>query len=156
MQTKKLKKQTFASVQNQRVSKLRKQLAERNLDAFLISGHANRFYLTGWEGDPESGYLLITPNTALIITDARYTEHATKQTDGLEILETKEGPGPTLKEIVEKYKLKLVGFESHDSDVFSYKMLKKYLKTTRLFPIAHMVEELRACKDEIEIENLKD
>src|SRR3989344_5587594 len=155
MQTKKLKKQTFASVQNQRVSKLRKQLAERNLDAFLISGQANRFYLTGWEGDPESGYLLITPNTALIITDARYTEHATKQTDGLEIVETKEGPGPTLQEIVDKYKLKQVGFESHDLSVFDSKRIKKYLKGTKLIPVAHFVEGLRAVKDEIEIENLK-
>ena len=121
----------------------------------MISGHANRFYLTGWEGDPESGYLLITPNTALIITDARYTEHATKQTDGLEIVETKEGPGPTLQEIVDKYKLKQVGFESHDLSVFDSKRIKKYLKGTKLIPVAHFVEGLRAVKDEVEIENSK-
>ncbi|MDP2720866.1 MAG: Xaa-Pro peptidase family protein [bacterium] len=152
MQTKRL---TFASVQKQRVKKLQKQLAERNLDAFLISGQANRFYLTGWEGDPESGYLLIIPNTALLITDARYTEHATKQTDGFEIFETKEGPGPTLKEIVEKYKLKLVGFESHDLSFFENSKIKKFIKPARLVPVAHFVEELRSVKDEIEIENIK-
>jgi len=134
---------------------VRRRLKRRNLDAFLVSTPSNKFYLTGWRGDVESGFVLITQKKKFIITDSRYTEHAIRESSGFEVIEIDEGVGPALREIIHKKKLRRIGYESHHLDVFSFKRIKKYLKSVRLVPVAHLVEEVRSVKDEVEIANIK-
>ena len=55
-----------------RLQKLRQKLAEKELDAILISQPENRHYLSGFTGS--AGYLLITPQKAVLATDFRYVE----------------------------------------------------------------------------------
>lgn len=138
-----------------RVKGAQKLLAERGLDALLVSSQANRFYLTGWRGDSESGYTLLTGKRNFIITDARYTEHVTAETTGFEVIETDEGIGPSLRDILEKERLARVGYESHDLSVFQFKIIKRYVKDIRLIAESHLIEQLRAVKDEVEIERVK-
>jgi Xaa-Pro aminopeptidase len=133
---------------------VRKQLKIRQLDAFLVSSTNNRYYLTGWCGDEESGFCLIAPKRSLIITDSRYTEHASQVT-GFKIIETDEGIGPALRDIARYHKLSSIGFESHDLSVFFHKRIRKYLKGVKLIPVAHLVEELRSDKDDLEISFIK-
>ncbi|OGY25313.1 MAG: hypothetical protein A2Z11_03085, partial [Candidatus Woykebacteria bacterium RBG_16_43_9] len=137
-----------------RVKRLQHKLKEKELNAFLVSAKSNRFYLTGWQGDEESGFLLLTPKGKYLITDSRYTEHATNLTD-FQIVETNEGIGPALSKLAQLHKLKRIGFESHDISVFTISRLKKFLKGTKLVPVAHLVEELRSIKDETEIANIQ-
>ena len=139
----------------QRLKKLKSLLKLKNLDAFLVSSQANRTYLTGWQGDSESGFVLVTPTAEYIITDSRYSEHALRETNLFEIIETTEGIGPALNEIVEKDRLNSVGFESRDLSVFSLKRLTKFVKEAKVIPNAHLVEEIRSIKSAFEIEQLK-
>jgi len=138
-----------------RLQKLKDSLKEKHLDGFLVTSAANRFYLTGWYGDDESGFVLVTLKNSYVITDSRYTEHAAKAVLGYGVVETTKSLEDTLLEICEKENLKSLGFESHDLSVFSFKKLKKFLKHTRLVPVEHLVEEFRAVKDRFEIEKLK-
>jgi Xaa-Pro aminopeptidase len=69
-----------------RVDKLRASLANNKLDAFLSFNPFNQRWLTGWQQvfDTESAHAaLITPDSALIHTDGRYSgamrEHADNQ-----------------------------------------------------------------------------
>lgn len=139
----------------QRVERAKEQLKANRCDALLVSNTVNRYYLSGWQGDAESGYILVTAKKPILITDSRYTEHATSQTNGFEIVEANEGIGPTLKKLVEGYHLSSVGFESHDLSVFEHKRTKEFIKPVQLVPVAHLIEEIRAVKDETEIENIK-
>ena len=52
-------------------------MAEQQIPALLVGSTANRRYLSGFEGS--YGWLLITPDTALLFTDSRYTIQATRQ-----------------------------------------------------------------------------
>jgi len=139
-----------------RQKKVREQLKERKLDCLLVSSPANRFYLTGWRLDPESGFVLIALEKSFIITDSRYSEHAAKETEGFEIVETEEGIGPTLRELSLSENLRSVGFESHAIDVFSFKRIKKFLGQVKLVPVTDLIEELRATKDKTEVTKIKE
>jgi len=121
----------------------------------LISSNANRFYLTGWHADAESGFVLITPRRSLILTDSRYTEHAINQTNDFEVLEYESSVAAFFGDLSKKLNLKRIGFESHDLSVFSFKRLKRYSSKVKFVPVAHIIEDIRSIKDEVEISLLK-
>jgi len=139
----------------QRLKRLLDLLRKRKLNAYIISSAANRYYLTGWLADSESGFVLATPKKSFIITDSRYFEHAVKETEGFEIFQTEEGVGPALRALPEKEKSARIGFESHHLSVFSFKHLKKVLKKVKLVPEASLIEKLREVKDEIELGKIR-
>ncbi len=139
----------------QRIKKVKASLKEKKLDALIISSLHNRYYLTGWLGDEDSGFVLVTPSDSYIITDSRYTEHAIKETTGFEIVETREGIGPSLKDIATKQKLKKVGYESRHISVHSLRRLEKYLVSTKLIATSFLIEELRSIKEPIELDFIK-
>ena len=142
-------------IRKQRLADVRRRLKRRNLDAILISSPSNKFHLTGWRGDAESGFVIISRKKGYIITDSRYTEHATRESINFRIIETGEGVGPSLRELAKGLKLRRIGYESHHISVFSLQRIKKFLKGVRLVPVAHLVEELRSVKDETEVANIK-
>ena len=78
-----------------RLSALRRLIAERGLDAVLLSRAANKRYYSGFrlsdaEG-PTSGWagsLLVTSDERLILCDSRYTEQARIEATGWEVVAT--------------------------------------------------------------------
>ena len=62
---------------NHRLSKTRSAMAELGIDALLVSSDHNRRYLSNFTGS--AGYLVITVEEALLITDFRYVEQAGNQ-----------------------------------------------------------------------------
>jgi Xaa-Pro aminopeptidase len=68
---------------NERIAALRKQLQEKELDAFLVSQPENRHYLSGFTGS--AGYIIVTPQEALLLVDFRYTEQAGQQAPHCEV-----------------------------------------------------------------------
>lgn len=138
-----------------RLEKLREKLISQKLDAVLVYGVENRHYLTHWHGDVESGFILVTPAAAFIITDSRYTEHANKETTGFEVLEITQGTiTGVLEKLCHELKIKRLGFESHHLSVLLFRRIKKALKSVRLVPVGNLVENLRTQKDEDEIAKL--
>lgn len=136
-----------------RADKLREKLISQNLDAILISSQPNRYYLTGWQGDIESGYLLITPKSSFVITDSRYTEEAS----AIENWELREyGTEEKFWEkLFAEINLKRVGFEEKTLSVFALKNFRRQTKGVRFVATQNLVEELRSQKDEVEIALIK-
>jgi len=151
MSPKKVNQKPFLS---KRLQSLRQILRARNLDALLVSKPQNRFYLTGWPGDFESGYLLITEKANYLFTDSRYTEEVVNSVFGFEIVDIPQTFPTVFAQLTGKLKLGRIGFESHDLSFFNYKRLRKITRS-KLTPIAHSIEDLRAVKDESEVANLK-
>lgn len=139
----------------QRQKRLRAHLEKEGLDAFLVSQQQNRFYLTGWPGDSESGFVFITPKKSFILTDSRYTEHAVEQTSGFEVLEYESSLAGFFGDLTRKLSVKRVGYESHDLSVFSFKRLKRFCSHLKLIPVAHLIENQRVVKDPLEIVKIK-
>ncbi len=136
-----------------RLEKLREKLIFQKLDAILISSMANRFYLTGWHGDIESGYLLITPKKSFVVTDSRYTEEASVVAN----YELKESGWDEKfwEKLFSEIKVSKVGFEVKDLSVFALNNFQKLTKNLTFVQTKDFVEELRAKKDTVEISLFK-
>ena len=75
-----------------RLKRLRQGLAEKEIDGIFISQPENRYYLSGFDGS--SGYLLITPQDAVLATDFRYVEQAKAQAPDYQALKPDTLPLP--------------------------------------------------------------
>lgn len=133
-----------------RQSAIVNQLEKRNLDAFLVSSEKNRYYLSGWQGDAESGFCLLTDKENYYLTDSRYTEHVSKSTN-LKVIESNGGTGPVLEKLTRELKIRSIGYESHDISVFSRDKFKRQLNGVKLVSVENLIETKRSVKDDQEI-----
>ncbi len=140
---------------NTRLAKFRQKLTSEKLDAFLVSKTENRHYLTSWQGDSESGYLLITPQEAFAITDSRYTEDVARRVKDFELIEYSGRFPEFFGKLLNEKGITNIGFESHDLSVFLFQAIKKFAGRIKLLPAENFVEDLRLIKDENEIKLMK-
>lgn len=132
-----------------RLEKLRGAIAERELDALLVSNSENVRYLSGFTGS--NGTLLIDAENALLLTDFRYTEQAADQSPEFEAVDGGSTPRKALAERMDG--LSKVGFDEADMRVKSHRALLEELpEGTALVEAAGIPEELRAVKDDAEID----
>ena len=136
----------------EKLSKLRKSLAEHQIDALLITSSYNRRYITDFTGT--AGVAIVSQNQAVFITDFRYTEQAAKQISGFEIIQHTQ---PLIEEVgvqLDKMGVKKVGFEKDD---MTYAMFESYQKAvnSELVPVSGLVEKIRLIKTPQEIKIIK-
>lgn len=132
-----------------RIEKLRAAMKEAAIDAFLVTSPYNLRYLTNFTGT--TGLAVITLTKAFFVTDFRYTEQATAQAQGFEIVTNK---GPIFDEVARlstTEAIKALGFEENFVSFADYETLEDLLESA-LVPISGMIETLREVKDETEIE----
>ncbi len=134
-----------------RISKLRSVLQQRNLESILIVKPENRRYISGFTGT--HGYVLITMDQAIFITDSRYIAQASKQCIDYDILE--HNYEHNIYSIINKFKLKNMGFEDEFITYDQYLEFENYFNTMTLVPIKGMMNDLRIIKDEKEIQSIK-
>lgn len=118
------------------------------LDALLIRGMQNIFYLTGFKGS--EGSLLVTRGDSVLMTDSRYILHAQDVAQGITVLETRENDG-TLSMLSDRYGIHRLGFDSLHTSYHMYQRFAESLAGIELVPVETEVEEIRRCKDASEI-----
>lgn len=149
----------------QRLKKLKKELAEKNLDAIFISNPENIFYLSGVQCfiysfvqttfDPEI-FILITKNKNYIMADPRHLENIR----AVEGFTTVSLPYPTTPKNLAELLNKLgknsarMGFEEDNFIYSELKELKKSL-SAQTIDASKIVKSLRLTKDSKEISLLK-
>jgi len=137
-----------------RLQKLRQSLAEKEIEAILISQPENRYYLSGFDGS--SGFLLITPEKAILATDFRYIEQAKGQTPEYEIFQIANDIANWFPELVTGLRLKRLGFEANHITFAMYHKFSYVLEEMEyqlgMIPLDSVVESLRAIKEPEEIE----
>ncbi|WP_033844168.1 Xaa-Pro peptidase family protein [Geobacillus sp. FSL W8-0032] len=137
----------------EKLEKLRKLLQEHGIDGLLVTNGYNRRYLTGFTGT--AGVALVSCDGAVLITDFRYVEQATKQADGFEVV---EHSGPIVKEIVHQVKrlgINRLGFEQEDVTYAAHQTYQEAIGA-ELVPTSSLVEKLRLIKSEAEIKIVKE
>lgn len=135
-----------------KLTKLRFDFQDNNIDALLVTSPINRRYITNFTGT--AGAVLITSTEAILITDFRYTEQAKKQAGDFTVV---EHAGPIEDEIAKQIKrihIEKLGFEE---DHLTYADFKRYEKSfaAELVAVKEMIESLRLIKTEEEITTLK-
>lgn len=127
-----------------KLNKVRDALKKDNLDAILITNPYNRRYLSDFTGT--SGYLLVTLDKAILITDFRYIEQATNQTSDFEVV---EHIGPILIEVknqLHTYQVKRLAFEENDVTFKEYTDFTHQFTNVKLIPTHNIIENIRIIK----------
>jgi Xaa-Pro aminopeptidase len=131
---------------------LRAQLAERELDALLVTSLINVRYLSGFTGS--NAALLVTADDAVLATDGRYITQSAAQAPELERVIVR-GVAAELAETAAKRQVTTLGFESHHVTVEAHGALTKAADGLALTAAPRIVERLRAVKDEQELAALR-
>jgi len=136
-----------------RLQKLRVLIAEKELDALMLSQPENLRYLSGFTGS--SGWLLISEQNAVLATDFRYVEQAKRESPDFEIIQTKRELHDWLPGLVSDSGWHELGFEANFISYDSYHKLSEAIRTKQvnleLVPTTGMVGQLRSIKEPEEI-----
>lgn len=138
-----------------RVEKLRQELPEKGLEAVLISNAHNRSYLSGFVGT--AGFLLITPQEAILATDFRYVEQASLQAPDFKIHRIEGEVEKWFPGLAAQVGVQRIGFEAEDVSFATHRRLKDAVAEARveLVPTDGLVEQLRAIKDDAELGHIQ-
>lgn len=138
-----------------RIQALLEKLNQQNIDGIIVHDAMNRRYLSGFTGS--SGYLYISKNKNVIVTDFRYIEQASKQCRDFEVID--QGPlgvFSTLLKVISEEGSHQIGFEANNVSYADYLDLKLALTNVSLIDTRDFVETIRMIKDENELSNIKE
>jgi Xaa-Pro aminopeptidase len=146
-----------------RVDALRELLAQRDLDALLVSQPESRYYLSGYTGHDlpprdSAGYLLVTRAKTQLLTDMRTTQQAEQEALSYEVVQYPIGTRP-MEQVAKQRKdlgLKRLAFEAIHLPYQLHTDLRGALDpAVELVPQADLVDELRIVKDPTELRALQ-
>ena len=131
-----------------RIARLRALLAEKIVDAALITKEENVHYFSGFRGD--STALLVTPERLILVTDSRYTEQAAAEAPLYEIVEQRDGLYRKVAELAADAGIVSLGFEGNALAYDTVVKLRDLLGEISL-DTALNLDPLRQVKDADEI-----
>ena len=137
-----------------RQARLAQAIAQRHLDAFLITHLPNIRYLCGFTGS--AGVLLVGDGTATFFTDGRYREQARAEVRDARVIVPKGPVSDATARAVAELKIRNLGLESEHLSVAAEAKLAHTLRPKiRLRRTAGLVEAQRMVKDSAEVERLR-
>lgn len=126
-------------------------MQEKNVTAFLITYQPNVFYLSGFTGS--SGFLLITPEEAILYTDFRYLQQAREQALAFEVVKVESSIDYSkIAGALNSRAVKNLALEESHFNLRQFNILKNAVSGIELLPLHNFLEEIRAVKDEGEVE----
>lgn len=134
-----------------RLERFDAKLAQSGLDALLVTGQNNIYYLTNFWGT--NATVFITKNRRLFLTDSRYTLIAKQSVHGFDIIESKD-PLKDIVKLIEADKLETIGFDNQVSFAY-YQGLQAIFEGYILSPQNNFMEELRMIKDDKELATIR-
>lgn len=141
------------NIYQMRIRNLQKCLFAEKIEGILITNLTNIKYLTGFESS--SAQLIISEKGCVLITDFRYVEAARKSVSNIEVYQFGKKPGDEFRDLLAKYSIKRLGFESANVTFDRYRRLVKWIGAKRLFPRLDIVEKLRMIKDDFETDLIR-
>lgn len=132
----------------ERVERVRSIMEKNNLDACLVKGMENIYYLTGFHGS--EGMVLVTGSDVVLMTDFRYITYAQEVVRGARIIDFRDRK-KTIPTVFAEYKIKNVGFDSAHVSVSDYGVWQDILRDCEFFPLTDDIEGIRRCKEPAEI-----
>ena len=128
-----------------RAERLEERLAERDLDALVVTNLVNVRYLTGYTGS--NGVAVVGPGLRLFFTDFRYLTQAAEEVPSFERV---QGQRDLLGDVAERLSGR-VGFEDATLSVRKHERLRGLVGgRAELVPAGDLVEKLRAVKEPAE------
>src|SRR6266568_4556671 len=135
-----------------RRSRLKPFFDEFSLKAVLITDLRNIRYLCGFSGT--EGALLLAPDRAWFLCDSRYTAQAAEEVQGADVMECAPIRIETVAALAHEFGLDRIGFEAAHTNVSAFRRMSGMLTGIDLVELGSDLDEIRICKDRVEIELL--
>ncbi|MGO0122135.1 M24 family metallopeptidase [Desulfothermobacter acidiphilus] len=132
---------------------MRQALEAAELDALLILGAENRFYLSGFTGS--AAVLYVDAEAAVLLTDGRYASQAVEECPHWQLEVSSRVFPEGVAELVRKRGIKRLGAESQVLTWSQWEALRQVLPEVQLLPCRDLVEKLRLYKEPHEIQIIK-
>lgn len=144
---------------NNRLTKLREKLREKNIDGAIITGRPNTMYLSGFTGS--TSFLLVGMDKAWLVVDFRYTIQAKEQLfEGIESVEAIQHGDSfylTLNELASENGIEKIGFEGNSLPHSEYERFNEKITFAKSFVnLDKTIDDLRMFKDEDEIQRIQE
>ena len=148
----------------QRVTRLRNELAKTDIDTLIIFSDENRRYLSDFTGedgsyDESAGILIITQDHLALATDSRFETQAAREAEGYEIYCYKKGLAVELPGILKTLHSRTIGLESARLTHALFSRIEEEAEKTdlncRFQAEDNLLKRLRIQKDEAEIKMIK-
>lgn len=138
-----------------RIDRLRERMAQKNLDALLVTTPENRRYLSGFAGS--AGWLVVTARGVALATDGRYWTTVEENCPQLELLKFHAPRDQRLGVVVRPWLngTRKLGFESRNLTVADLEDLRGDFEGIELEPTQELVEDLRQVKEPEELDKLR-
>jgi len=135
-----------------RVERVRRSLAEEDLEALVVFDPHNVRYLTGFTGS--AGVVIVRPDELLLVSDFRYRLQGAAQAPGARFVE----PDDQLRDVLPSLLAGLdapVGIEPGHLTVEQWRRLEGALDDVPHRFVEGMVERLRMIKEPVEVEAIR-
>ncbi len=131
----------------QRIQKLHEQIRQNEANAFLLSNPNNMYYFSGFTGE---GYVVMSEDRQIIITDSRYVEQAEKETEGFEVTSVQTG---SYEDLIKRVfgGINKMAFEAGHLNVAKLNSYKKICPDIEFIPTENIGKKIRIVKDEKEL-----
>ena len=126
-------------------------MSDHGLSGMLITKPENRRYFSGFSGS--AGMLLISDKASKLLTDFRYVEQATVESEQFEIVRYATSAYEKLAEITNKLDVATIGFESDFVTYDMHSTLAEYMPNINLRPV--QIDALRMVKDVNEVASIR-
>ncbi|OPY77578.1 MAG: putative peptidase [Syntrophorhabdus sp. PtaU1.Bin153] len=136
-------------MKEKRAEKVLGLMETMGLDACLLKGMDNIFYLTGFRGS--EGTLFVTKGDIILLTDFRYITYAQGVTKGIKIVELREKKN-VLGDLCEQYAIRRIGFDSLHTPFYLYKKRRDLVPNVEFVPLDNEIEDIRKQKEPAEID----
>jgi Xaa-Pro aminopeptidase len=141
-----------------RVERLRARLAEKDLEALLVTRLPNITYLTGFTGS--AAQLLVAPEEVVFVTDGRYAEQSADQLSAagvdarIEIKVTQSAQRDAVSAAARDHRR--LGLEAHGVTWAQQRAFdSEWFPHAELIPTEHLVEDLRRVKESAEVARIR-
>lgn len=135
---------------------LLKDIKKDAVDTYLVTNPVSVRYLTGFTGD--SSYLVANAKQFILVSDDRYAEQIQEECPGIEVHirpHSKTTP-EAATEVLAKTAAKAVAVEADHVTLALAEYLKDHAPKCTFTPLKGKVEGMRAVKDPMEIDHIRD
>jgi len=129
-------------------------LEKKQLDAIVVSNGYNMRYISGFSG--ATGYLYLSVNRKVVLTDSRYTIQAKEEACGYEVIQIEKKYSDYIGELCAEDQAKKVGIEGKDFLCFDFQRWQKDRPEIDWLFLGDELTDLRRIKSEDELEKIKE
>lgn len=141
-----------------RLTRLRERMTENGVEALVVMQPQNRRYLSHFSGS--TGWLLITQQEAIVMTDSRYWEQVGRECGDFDLFKVDNKVTNAFPQALAENVARLrmggpLGFEADFVTFGQHAQLASALPAIELKPLKDVIEQLRMVKEPEEIEAIR-